>query len=95
MSDFPCTGCGECCKKILGRLVEIGFAEEGGQCKHLQEDNSCGIYDSRPDECRMDKVKIAWGASHLSDEEWNKKRADICNRIQVEQDIDESYRVEL
>jgi Fe-S-cluster containining protein len=30
------------------------LADESGACKHLSKDNTCSIYENRPDICRVD-----------------------------------------
>ena len=42
MSEFKCDKCGACCK-IVG-------------CDKLNDDNTCSIYETRPDCCRVDKM---------------------------------------
>lgn len=57
MSDFPCTGCGACCK-FVGKIRYEGgkFPEPAlpnGHCVHLDSTNRCVIYKDRPDVCRI------------------------------------------
>lgn len=47
---WECTKCGACCK--LAWLIEPTMADDSGKCMHLK-DNICGIYDERPDICRV------------------------------------------
>lgn len=56
---FPCSGCGACCRRIgwlpENELIKHGLkANEQGACVNLLPDNSCDIYESRPDICRVD-----------------------------------------
>lgn len=56
---FPCTGCGACCRRVgwlsKEELTENNLkADESGACVHLLPDNSCEIYETRPDICRVD-----------------------------------------
>ena len=50
LDAFPCTKCGACCR----RAPQTGWvpAAENGHCLHLQDDNTCGIYETRPQICR-------------------------------------------
>ena len=57
-NKFPCVGCGACCRKL----------------HLLKEDNSCSIYEDRPDICIVSNR----GTDYTS-EEYNKIVADICN----------------
>lgn len=56
---FPCSGCGACCRRIgwmdAEDLETHGLkADESGACTNLLPDNSCSIYDTRPDICKVD-----------------------------------------
>ncbi len=56
---FPCSGCGACCRRI-GWMPEEELEKHGlvadatGACINLLPDNSCEIYEDRPDICRVD-----------------------------------------
>ena len=76
---FPCTACGACC-----RNVQYMPAKEDGSCIYLQEDNKCEIYETRPSICR-----IPTNPPLIPHE----NTAEICNYLQRELGIDESYRV--
>jgi len=57
---FPCIGCGACCRTLgdVGDLSVFGLeADENGHCTKLVN-NSCSIYEARPDICRIDKMNI-------------------------------------
>ena len=45
---WECIQCGMCCKRYDPETDSIM------SCQYLQEDNSCGIYETRPIACRMD-----------------------------------------
>ena len=54
--SFGCWKCGACCK-IAGLTPQLAHWNRGdGACIHLQADNSCGIYETRPDVCRVNKM---------------------------------------
>jgi Fe-S-cluster containining protein len=66
---WQCTQCSACCRfmESTGLPPELREWDRGdGACKHLQEDNSCGIYSFRPPACRTttypvhDRVRAAW-----------------------------------
>ena len=59
MSSFPCSGCGACCRRVYAfskeELGEWGLStKKDGSCINLLDDNSCAIYETRPDICRVD-----------------------------------------
>lgn len=54
-NDFPCEKCGRCCE-LVGSAPETSFLDRGdGVCRHYCESlRLCGIYDDRPDICRVE-----------------------------------------
>ena len=56
MTEFPCERCGVCCQNV-NRAPETRFLDRGdGTCLHYVESSKlCGIYDIRPDICRVDQ----------------------------------------
>lgn len=55
---FECSQCGLCCKLASPAVLDaIGLphAPSGG-CGHLLPDNTCAIYETRPDLCRVDRM---------------------------------------
>lgn len=63
-----------------------------GACEHLKEDNSCGVYDQRPDICRVEKV---WEKHHpdLSREQYYRSAAMVCNSMMVQAGVDDRYLI--
>lgn len=54
---FNCWQCGACCKLVPDFLLaqnNLPRAPNGG-CGHLDENNLCKIYDTRPDICSVEK----------------------------------------
>jgi Fe-S-cluster containining protein len=93
---FPCTGCGACCKHIDSSNQLKDFDLGNGTCKHLNlVDNSCNIYDNRPDICRVDKMFDIEYYKEYTREEFYRKNAEICNYLQEIHSIDKSYRIEI
>lgn len=71
-----------------------GFPEptdENGVCTHLQADNTCGIYEDRPDICRIDFVKRFF--PEMTEEEYLEATRRKCNEFQREDNMDRSYRI--
>jgi len=62
MLKFPCTGCGICCTRVWlakGTLSKEEFpfdVKKDGSCEMLGKDNTCKVYENRPDICRIDKM---------------------------------------
>lgn len=92
--EFLCSGCGSCCRRVsfhpdYKHLVD----EETGWCKHLQPDNSCEIYEDRPDICNVEK---GFQKSDYEDRtEYYKMNNQYCNQFQEEDGMDESYRINI
>ena len=93
---FPCTGCGVCCRHI-GSADELKDYDLGdGTCRHLNLiDNSCKIYDERPDICRVDKMYDIKYYQDFSKKEFYIKNAEACNYLQTLDGIDKSYRLKI
>lgn len=84
--QFKCQRCGACCRLVgLSDVPEIkAMVREGSsECKHLQLDNLCAIYESRPSFCRVDKwydqfIKQAYG---ITREEWYERNYKACAHL--------------
>ncbi len=48
---YPCKKCGSCCRytRLIPDLVKYDRGD--GSCKYLEVDNTCSIYEHRPDVC--------------------------------------------
>jgi Fe-S-cluster containining protein len=88
---FPCTACGLCCR-IGPRLVEGWPLREDGACAHLNDDNTCAIYDTRPEVCRVHEMQKKSGIDQRT---YFNLSAKICNDFQTDAGLDEKYRVPL
>lgn len=100
--EFPCTGCGACCKAVWMAMPEL--AKPDGSCKHLGEDNLCGIYDNRPEICLIsfeNHKKRAREGSTFTEKvfetkaDYFKANAEMCGVLQNHYGIDKKYRVVL
>lgn len=88
---FPCTACGICCK-IGPRHVPGWPLRDDGACAHLQSDNTCAIYETRPDVCRVDVMQRR---SPLSLSDYHRLTAALCNEYQDAAGVDPKFRVQL
>lgn len=86
---FPCTRCGCCCRRanLIPRDAQFPYKTHKGVCEMLAEDNTCKVYDHRPDVCRID--------AHDTSERWYRMNAKMCNFMQEADKIDKSFRVKL
>ncbi len=98
--NFPCTSCGLCCRLVVNVIPEL--AKEDGSCIHLDDENQCKIYDSRPEVCRVSfaihRKRVDSGEDNFScntEEEYFKANADVCNQLQKQVGLGEEYRVKI
>lgn len=100
---FGCTGCGACCSRVglnIDKLKSFGFPYEtkpnSNKCEKLTDDNKCSVYNNRPDVCNIDTMYYKeYSKLGKTKKEMFKMEATICNKFQVEDGIDESFRVNL
>jgi Fe-S-cluster containining protein len=87
-NKFPCVGCGACCRKLNllseEQLKEVNLkAREDGSCVNLNEDNSCAVYEDRPEICIVSNRGTGY-----TTEEYHKMVAEICNEWMDEEGSD-------
>lgn len=91
---FPCTQCGECCRRVDASDVTRSLDRGDGVCRHFDEaSKGCTIYATRPLTCRVDE----YYAEHLQGRveliEFYQLNAEFCNAMQEEAGIPASFRV--
>lgn len=92
---FPCTKCGLCCKNI-DKIPQLSHYHAGdGICFHYNDDVGCTIYANRPDVCRVDEGYQKFFSLLIKKQDYYIKNAQICNQIQIANNLDEKYRVVL
>lgn len=87
-NPYPCTACGACCV-VLPRLVPNWPLREDGACSHLNSENRCAIYETRPNICRVGATTLLG----LTTDAYYALTAKRCSELQESLGIDESYRV--
>ena len=91
---FLCSGCGACCKRISNNPDFQDYVDpKTGWCKHLQEDNSCEIYENRPDICDVAKGFSSSGFDNRIN--FYKMNNMYCNQFQIEDGMDKKYRIDI
>ncbi len=84
MEKFPCAKCGTCCRNI-DKIEELKEFDLGnGTCKFLRND-LCGIYDERPDICRVDLMYKKYFSKRYSLEEYYLLNIEGCKKLKSEQ----------
>lgn len=77
-SEFPCLSCGACCRAV-GYSASFPLPiRADGSCSELLPDNTCAIYATRPEICRVD---VNADASELGREEYFRVSAVACGQL--------------
>lgn len=87
--SFNCTKCGACCRRAFLLPGFIYPVKPDGSCSKLVN-NQCSVYETRPDVCRHGHSREVLG---MSSDEYDRLTANLCNRMQVADGMDESWRV--
>lgn len=104
--DFPCTGCGECCRRIqtileanhehpVMREIVSRFpykTQKDGSCEMLMEDGRCSVYEYRPLICNIKMGGLVLG---VDQKDWYRVNAEACNQMIKEAGLGEGYLVSL
>jgi Fe-S-cluster containining protein len=86
MKEFPCTKCGACCKLVPDsalQFFQLPRAKNGG-CGHLNDDNSCAIYDTRPDICNVQKSWKQIHSKYITWDEYIELSLNACKVLEKE-----------
>lgn len=78
---FLCTACGACCLAVNLHPELRHLASIGGRCRHLNLDNRCDIYETRPDACRQGVAYERYGKG-MSREDWDRLSNECCIFLQ-------------
>ena len=91
---FPCSGCGLCCQNITGVEGLEKFDTGTGICEHFNiSNNSCSIYDNRPDICNIDKMYKLKYNQFFTKHEFYYENARVCNLLQERYKLDDSFKI--
>jgi hypothetical protein len=92
MSRFPCTSCGQCCKRVGDKMP----TKKDGSCIYLDESERCTIYEDRPYLCNVDKIyKEEFKPQGIHRNNFYKYTAIHCNAIIKEDKVDKKYLIDL
>lgn len=83
-SPFPCTACGECCRRVsLSPLTEF-LSRGDGVCEYLDElTNLCKIYNDRPLICRVEEYYKKYLVENVSWKVFVNLNIENCANIQA------------
>jgi Fe-S-cluster containining protein len=78
---FECSQCGICCRVLTpGQLQALGLPQSPmGGCGNLLPDNTCSIYETRPDFCRVDRLRRYF--TNWTDDEFVKMNHAACDSL--------------
>ena len=94
MIKFQCSKCGACCRRA-GKLGLMPKREDGA-CIHLADDNTCKIYETRPEFCRVDKMAESNGKwLGMTQEQYYRMNNQLCNQWIKEDGMDASYLIQI
>lgn len=65
--------------------------DENGSCINLREDNTCGVYEDRPNVCRSEYVFDKLFKGKVETEEYNSMMIDSCNQLIHNFSLDDKY----
>ncbi|AUZ76703.1 MULTISPECIES: YkgJ family cysteine cluster protein [Aeromonas] len=83
LRTFPCSACGQCCRRV-NESSKTAFLDRGdGVCKHFDEQsNLCRIYSERPLVCRVEEYYLANMSELISWDEFVHINVEICQHLQ-------------
>lgn len=104
--DYPCTGCGECCKRVQ-TILEGSYddpifeelvrrfpykARKDGSCEMLTEEGLCSVYEHRPLVCNIKMGALLFKMDLM---DWYRINARGCNQMIKDAGLGEEYLVSL
>ena len=70
------------CKQVFRSELTAYLDKGDGSCKYLSSDNTCSIYEDRPDICRVDHQYKLFFSSKMDWEEFVALNMAACNYLQ-------------
>lgn len=93
---FPCTSCGLCCQNISKIKNLKNYDLGNGICKYFNSiDNSCKIYNKRPDICSVDIMFKIKYKQYFTEKIFYMENAKSCNYLQKKYGLDISFKVNI
>lgn len=83
LTPFPCSACGQCCRRV-NQSEETAFLDRSdGICRHFDEEaHLCTIYEERPLVCRVEDYYRARLAEVIPWQEFVRINVAICHHLQ-------------
>jgi len=91
--EFLCSQCGACCRNVSGSGLPHDI---NGVCSHLnKKTNKCSIYNTRPEECRVDKMFDKYFKSKISKKEFYKQNTKACHDLIDKEGLSDSFKIDI
>tara|TARA_R100000234_G_C4892892_1_gene132256 strand:- start:183 stop:476 length:294 start_codon:yes stop_codon:yes gene_type:complete len=91
--NFLCSQCGACCRNVVGSGLPH---DENGVCMNLnRKTNSCSIYETRPEQCRVDKMFDKHFKFKISKKEFYKQNTRACHILIDKEGLDSSFKIDV
>ncbi|MGQ0286760.1 YkgJ family cysteine cluster protein [Pasteurellaceae bacterium 22721_9_1] len=82
LTQFPCTACGKCCRRVNLSEQTIFLDRGDGVCQYFDENtNLCTIYETRPLVCRVEDYYKNFLSDVYTWEEFVKINISICEKL--------------
>lgn len=82
-SPFPCSQCGRCCQLVDRSALTRHLDRGDGTCLHFDAVRlQCGIYEQRPDLCRVDRQYTLHYAKQISWDDFVTLNLRVCAALQ-------------
>lgn len=65
--------------------------DSAGACLKLQDDNSCAVYNDRPNICSVDKTWERYHSKHISKENYYLSSVALCNAMIKDAGLSENF----
>lgn len=78
---FTCDKCGLCCKQVGKFPFMRDYNRGDGTCKYLTKDNTCSIYDRRPEICNTELLYERIYSRVMTREEFDRMNTDVCEKL--------------
>lgn len=83
-NEFPCDQCGLCCKQVGASDIYKHLDRGDGVCKSFNDKtNTCDIYSSRPDICRVDVMYHKYYMEKCSKTEFYQLNLIACQQLKT------------
>ena len=85
LSPFPCSACGQCCRRVNLSEQTVFLDRGDGICQYLDEKtNLCTIYENRTEVCRVEDYYKKYLIHDISWEKFVQMNLEFCEKWQKE-----------